>query len=462
MKLSAFFLFAYLIVTPQLIFAGGNDSLSKENSLPTIGMGDGALFFSGDVSKFGLGGPLQFRNGLYFELQKKSRSRTDISLFILSGKLYGSVSSPIRNLNFLSSISAEGLNIRYHFSSNKQKTLTPYISFGIEVLSFRTKSDLYDASGNKYYFWDDGTIRSMDQSAPNAATDAVKLQRDYVYETDLKSANLDGRGSYPSSCLSFPLGAGFKFRLSDKFHIRVSAMYHLAGTDLIDGIDPAGTGEREGDAGNDKFIYTSASLHFDLSGKKIAADKTKTVNEKISWTGTSDMEMQDTDKDGVNDLLDECPGTPAGIKTDLRGCPLDSDHDGIPDFRDKEPGSASGALVNEEGITLTDKFIDDMFIRDSLNEVLSHQIEMLKAKDAAGGVSMNGQQNNISDTSQVTAGQPFDNSSRIPPGFRFADADLNGFISPAEMSTAIDDYLKDKSPLDTKRFHLLIDYFFDQ
>src|ERR1044071_232260 len=117
----------FLLTFSLRVSAGGNDSLSKGNSLPTIGIGDGTLFFSGDVGSFGLSDPLHYRNGLYFEIQKKSRSRTDISLFILSGKLYGNISSPERNLNFLSSVSAEGLNIRYHFCSNLEKTLIPFI-----------------------------------------------------------------------------------------------------------------------------------------------------------------------------------------------------------------------------------------------------------------------------------------------------------------------------------------------
>ncbi|MBK5284377.1 MAG: hypothetical protein JJE25_03155 [Bacteroidia bacterium] len=142
-----------LAFSPRVSAGGkGSDTLSKGSSLPTIGIGDGMLFFSGDVGSFNLGDPLHYRNGLYFEIQKKSRSRTDISLFILSGKLFGSISSPERNLNFLSSVSAEGLNIRYHFSSNKEKTLVPYLSFGIEVVSYDTKSDLLDANGNKYYY----------------------------------------------------------------------------------------------------------------------------------------------------------------------------------------------------------------------------------------------------------------------------------------------------------------------
>ena len=46
---------------------------------------------------------------------------------------------------------------------------------------------------------------------------------------------------------------------------------------------------------------------------------------------------KDTDGDGVADKRDKCPGTPAGVKVDLSGCPLDTDGDGVADYQDKCP-----------------------------------------------------------------------------------------------------------------------------
>jgi OOP family OmpA-OmpF porin len=60
----------------------------------------------------------------------------------------------------------------------------------------------------------------------------------------------------------------------------------------------------------------------------------------------------DTDKDGVPDYLDKCPGTPAGMKVDKDGCPPDSDGDGVPDYLDKCPGTPAGVKVNKDGCPL--------------------------------------------------------------------------------------------------------------
>jgi outer membrane protein OmpA-like peptidoglycan-associated protein len=57
----------------------------------------------------------------------------------------------------------------------------------------------------------------------------------------------------------------------------------------------------------------------------------------------------DSDGDGVVDDADRCPGTPAGVKVDARGCPEDSDGDGVPDYLDKCPGTPSGVLVDAAG-----------------------------------------------------------------------------------------------------------------
>jgi len=61
---------------------------------------------------------------------------------------------------------------------------------------------------------------------------------------------------------------------------------------------------------------------------------------------------QDDDGDGVNNDIDKCPGTPAGAKVDASGCELDSDGDGVGDSRDQCPNTPAGAKVDEKGCEL--------------------------------------------------------------------------------------------------------------
>ncbi len=60
----------------------------------------------------------------------------------------------------------------------------------------------------------------------------------------------------------------------------------------------------------------------------------------------------DSDGDGVPDYRDKCPGTPRGVKVDSDGCPLDSDGDGVPDYRDRCPGTPLGVKVDKDGCPL--------------------------------------------------------------------------------------------------------------
>lgn len=62
---------------------------------------------------------------------------------------------------------------------------------------------------------------------------------------------------------------------------------------------------------------------------------------------------EDSDGDGVPDDIDECPGTPAGVAVDDKGCPVeaaqDSDGDGVPDDVDACPGTPAGMEVDASG-----------------------------------------------------------------------------------------------------------------
>lgn len=57
----------------------------------------------------------------------------------------------------------------------------------------------------------------------------------------------------------------------------------------------------------------------------------------------------DQDQDGVLNIVDDCPDTPYGIEVDFFGCPLDEDRDSIPDYQDQCPGTPPGKAVDSRG-----------------------------------------------------------------------------------------------------------------
>jgi len=54
----------------------------------------------------------------------------------------------------------------------------------------------------------------------------------------------------------------------------------------------------------------------------------------------------DTDRDGIPEYQDRCPGTPQGVAVDSLGCPLDTDRDSLPDHRDYCPTLPQGFRID--------------------------------------------------------------------------------------------------------------------
>lgn len=76
----------------------------------------------------------------------------------------------------------------------------------------------------------------------------------------------------------------------------------------------------------------------------------------------------DSDDDGVPDHRDACPGTPPGVRVDARGCPPDTDGDGVPDHLDRCPRSAAGSAVDADGCPQAGPDSDGDGVPDHLDE----------------------------------------------------------------------------------------------
>lgn len=76
-------------------------------------------------------------------------------------------------------------------------------------------------------------------------------------------------------------------------------------------------------------------------------------------TGRKDC-VVDSDRDGVEDPADECPGTPAGTAVDGKGCAkakvsTDDDADGVENDDDDCPGTPKGLKVDKKGCVVAQK-----------------------------------------------------------------------------------------------------------
>jgi len=445
---------AIFILTASLtVRAAEDDSVATKTShpknLPAISVGQGLLNFYGDVGYSKLNQPLTARSGTQLEIQYPTNRSLSFSLFFLMGRLYGEEKNINRALNFRSKIMAGGGLIRFEFR-NKRKTdqiITPFLTAGAEYLMFDSKTDLFDENGQFYNYWSDGSIRNIAETDP-LADQATKIYRDYSYETDLRDANIDNVSDYPTATWAFPVGAGFKFRISDRISMDFGSSYHMTGTDLIDGISDLGSGTRKGNSKKDNFFFTNVSLRFNLSSPS--------RDDSYNDVDFQALAMEDSDGDGIPDIEDDSSGTPLNNMVHPDGKPFDTDNDGIPDYRDEEPNSAPDAVVTEKGVTITEEMIEEKFRKDSL-AALPAVIEYLQSYDKLTQRNPAVEQRWIEKNSNE--GKP---AVVIPTIYNPIDTDMNGIITPKEISKAIDDYLARKSPYSVSEFFDLIDFFFSQ
>jgi OmpA-OmpF porin, OOP family len=114
-------------------------------------------------------------------------------------------------------------------------------------------------------------------------------------------------------------GLGFKFFATDNVALRVDARHYFT------------VENPEFDGPEYQNFSATAGLEFQFGGAVAKAG------------------LADSDKDGIIDSFDRCPGTPAGVAVDAFGCPMDSDRDGVYDVDDKCPATPPGTTVDPSG-----------------------------------------------------------------------------------------------------------------
>lgn len=423
------------------------DTIENPVYKPVLSAGYGVLNFYGDVRSSNripvIGNPALRMNVTTFI---DNNQYFAANFYFLTGSLTGeqrSTTDLSKNLNFSSQIFSIGATARYEFGHllSDELKLRPYVSIGLEQLSFSSKGDLFDGNGQRYYYWPDGSIRNLSDTEPGAAKPLV---RDYVYETDLRSyernvrareTDNDDLGGYQLRTLGIPLEIGFTLKVSQRVFVSLGTEYHYTFSDYIDNVAADGT-YVSGDGANDGFLFTHATLHFDM----FSDPKTKTVDLLYADLETDPLFFDDEDGDFVLDIADQCPGTPYGVVVDTLGCPLDGDNDGVPDYLDKESGTEPGAWVDEEGITISEEDLAGLLQRDQAlrREDLDAYLAVIEARYSELSVK------------------------EIPEKFVQIDTDNDGYVSFEELLKVIDDYFDFSVELTLEELRQVNDFFFSQ
>lgn len=332
------------------ITADSSDYFNPKLMNPILSAGAGILTFYGDVRDV-KSIPSISRLGYNISISEHISRSFLFSARALFGSL-GASESSTRNVNFESRIRSGGLHLTYNFDNflPMKRGVDPFLLAGFEYLEYLSKTDLFDASGNQYHYWSDGSIMNMDENDPNAAN-AFSLVRDYKYETDIRKWNSNLFGKYPERSFALPVGAGVTLHLAPRWNFKLGTTMHFTFTDYIDGVNEKNKGAGRGDIKKDNFLETYFTLTFDLFNPKPPYISPVSDEELMALMNA------DTDGDGVTDFKDSCQGTPPGVSVDSKGCPPDTDRDGYPDYADKEIDSPAGALVDDNGVAMSDSLI---------------------------------------------------------------------------------------------------------
>ncbi|MDB9774754.1 DUF6089 family protein [Vicingaceae bacterium] len=360
-----------ILITCNTAIKAQNDSASTKKieqkkpltiTPPTIGLGAGLISFYGDLRDYKYGNPFVSNPVYELYLHQPVTNYLSFNLYYMFGTVKVEERRLKRNLNFESELRVSGLSLEYNFDNflKPKRSFSPFITAGVEMIEFNSKTDLLNGSGSKYNYWSDGTIRNLPENSPGSEF-AVEIQRDYVYETDIREARFDGKGLYPERSLAIPVGIGGNVKITNQINLRIASTFHFTFTDMIDGVDRKSTERVGGDRANanyDYFLASTISLTYNFRKIDTEADY---VNEVIDFYA---YDPSDYDEDGVIDFMDKCPNTPPNVEVDTLGCPIDSDGDGLADYIDKEINSL-GTTINSEGIYLTDEMIYESYLKYS-------------------------------------------------------------------------------------------------
>jgi hypothetical protein len=168
----------------------------------------------------------------------------------LEGKSGTELRNYLRGISFRNDLFGTMVNFTYTHYANRflplsRQKLCYYFLAGVGVFYGEPKADLFKGSvslNNRYYYWTDGSVRTaaQDSKMPNEI-----IEKDGVYETNLRDWHTEGQGSttengsrkkYSSVNVGFPTGFGIRYGLSKSLTVSAEFDYYFFLTDYLDDV----------------------------------------------------------------------------------------------------------------------------------------------------------------------------------------------------------------------------------
>jgi len=174
----------------------------------------------------------------------------------------------------------------------------------------------------------------------------------YLFNLAGSDEDGDGVGGRINPIANFGLGIGYLLNRRTSITLEHQATFN--DDDLIDGKRWRTSEDLTRDV--DVPQYTNLRLNFHLGSFDKRVEPLWWLNPiDAPYAQLADLRSrpdntEDSDGDGVIDILDKEPNTPPDCPVDTRGVTLDSDQDGVVDCKDKEPYSPPGCPVDAFGV----------------------------------------------------------------------------------------------------------------
>ena len=168
----------------------------------------------------------------------------------LNGKQGMDLRNYLRGLSFRNDLFGTEVGVTYNIYPNKATPLwKPRWSFfvmaGIGAYYGTPRADLFNGSqdlSNRYYFWNDGTIRNAPQNAQGIGQE---IKKDGKYETNLRDFYTEGQGynneihrkaPYELCNLGVPTGFGVRYHYNKMLTLSAEFNYYYLITDYADDV----------------------------------------------------------------------------------------------------------------------------------------------------------------------------------------------------------------------------------
>ena len=285
----------------------------KASGLPRIGFSVGGFTGFTDIKSEDYKPGLNYKIAYQIYVDKPIIKPLSLGLNFITGKIYGSQTIQGYDINFQTTVFSQSLRLNYNFfpfiKAKAKNRFYPFVGVGIGMLAWRSKGDYKDQNGKFYSDYDSSQL----------------VAKDHIFETDLRQANLDRFGKYPQVTMEIPVFLGVDIRIKKGLNARINAEYHVGFSDMLDNVSSKGLGARQGKKGYDNLLAISAG-----------------VNYNLAYAEEDDSKPQDLDLDGIVDSKDKCENTPAGVRVDKKGCPVDDNNNGTADYLEE------GSMANQD------------------------------------------------------------------------------------------------------------------